>query len=112
MLSFYLAFLYSDREYYDSNRILCMAQFLFDVQRKNRLKQKGLLRRFSIKCYGKQKTLENIRAEKNEKYKLLKKNKNSNKFKFNFLRYVPKTQKSTISKKNSQSKKLTRKSKK
>ena len=34
MLSFYLAFLYSDRPYYDDDRILCMAHFLFKVQQK------------------------------------------------------------------------------
>ena len=39
MLSFYLAFTYVDRPYYDVNRILCMAQFLFTVQQKNRLEQ-------------------------------------------------------------------------
>ena len=46
-----------------------MAQFLFDVQEKNRLSQKGLLRRFSITCYGKQKTLEDIRTEKSKQFK-------------------------------------------
>ena len=40
MLSFYLAFVYVNRPYYDPNRILCMSQFLFKVQEKNRLKQK------------------------------------------------------------------------
>ena len=61
MLSFYLAFYYSSRPYYDNERILCMSQFLFTVQQKNRLQQKGLLRRFSIKCYGHQETLEGMR---------------------------------------------------
>ena len=54
MLSFYLAFLYADRPYYDPDRITCMAHFLFLVQQENRLAQKGLLKRFSIECYGKQ----------------------------------------------------------
>ena len=42
MLSFYFAFLYSDRPYYNQflDRILCMSKFLFDVQQKNRLEQK------------------------------------------------------------------------
>jgi hypothetical protein len=50
MLSFYLAFLYADRPYYNQflDRTQCMAKFLFDVQQKNRLEQKGLLQRFSI----------------------------------------------------------------
>ena len=73
MLSFYLAFLYVKRPYYDHNRMICMAEFLFKVQQKNRLEQKGLLKRFSINCYGKQLTIEKIREEKAEKYKELKK---------------------------------------
>lgn len=60
MLSFYLAFLYIDKEYYDKNRILCMSKYLFEVQAKNRLAQKGVLKRFSINCYGHQKTLKEI----------------------------------------------------
>lgn len=89
MLSFYLAFLYSKKPYYDEDRILCMSQYLFNVQRKNRLKQKGLLKRFSIKCYGKQPTRESMRAEKAEKYKELKDKKNSKEYESWFLRYIP-----------------------
>ena len=89
MLSFYFAFYYSGREYYDENRILCMAQFLFDVQQKNRLEQKGVLKRFSINCYGKQNTLEDMRNEKSEKFKELKNNRDSKEFESWFLRYVP-----------------------
>jgi hypothetical protein len=91
MLSFYLAFLYSDRNYYDSERIVCMAQFLFEVQQKNRLQQKGLLKRFSINCYGHQETVEEMRAEKAEKFKELKdyKKKQSAEYEEWFLRYRP-----------------------
>jgi hypothetical protein len=89
MLSFYFAFYYSDREYYDENRILCMAQYLFNVQQKNRLEQKGLLKRFSINCYGTQHTLEDMREEKASKYKELKNNRNSKEYESWFLRYVP-----------------------
>ena len=90
MLSFYLAFIYADRVYYDINRILCMSQFLFDVQQHNRLKQTGLLRRFSINCYGKQPTLESMRFEKTKKYEELKgKKRDSREFEEWFLRYIP-----------------------
>ena len=89
MLSFYLAFIYADRVYYDINRILCMSQFLFDVQQHNRLKQTGLLRRFSINCYGKQPTLESMRFEKTEKYEELKGKRDSREFEEWFLRYIP-----------------------
>lgn len=89
MLSFYFAFFYSDREYYDENRILCMAQYLFDVQQKNRLQQKGLLKRFSITCYGKQDTLEEMRNTKAIKYKELKGKRNTKEYESWFLRYIP-----------------------
>ena len=89
MLSFYFAFYYSDRDYYDENRILCMAQYLFDVQQKNRLEQKGVLKRFSINCYGKQETLEDMRNTKAEKYKELKNNRKSLDYESWFLRYIP-----------------------
>jgi hypothetical protein len=89
MLSFYLAFIYADRVYYDINRILCMSQFLFDVQQHNRLKQTGLLRRFSINCYGKQPTLESMRFEKTAKYEELKGKRGSREFEEWFLRYIP-----------------------
>lgn len=89
MLSFYLAFLYANKKYYDKNRILCMATYLFDVQEKNRLEQKGVLKRFSINCVGHQKTVEEMRAEKAEKYKELKNNKNSEEYKEWFFRYRP-----------------------
>ena len=87
MLSFYLAFIYSNRPYYDDNRILCMAHKLFVVQQKNRLKQKGLLKRFSLKCYGEQSTLESMRLEKSNKYKELE--KGSKAFEEWFLKYSP-----------------------
>jgi hypothetical protein len=89
MLSFYLAFLYADRPYYDKDRLLCMSKYLFDVQEKNRLTQKGVLRRFSLKCIGHQKTLEEMRAEKSEKFNELKSNKNAPEYEEWFLRYRP-----------------------
>lgn len=62
MLSFYLLFIYVNRPYYDVNRLLCMSEYLFKVQLKNRLQQKGLLKRFSINCLGKHQTLEDNRS--------------------------------------------------
>lgn len=91
MLSFYLAFLYTNQPYYNEflNRILCMSKFLLDVQQHNRLSQKGLLQRFSILCYGHQETLEEMRAEKAKKYSELKNNGNSKEFEEWFLNYKP-----------------------
>lgn len=73
MLSFYLAFIYMNRSYYDERRLLCMSDFLFRVQERNRLAQKGVLKRFTMTCYGKQKTIRDIRAEKNNKHRELRK---------------------------------------
>jgi len=89
MLSFYLAFLYADRDYYDPQRLFCMSEYLFDVQRENSLSQRGILKRFSIDCYGNQSTLESMRKEKTELYKKLKTNKKSKDYEWFFLRYVP-----------------------
>ena len=91
MLSFYLAFLYADRPYYKQflDRIMCMSKFLFDVQQKNRLEQKGLLKRFSITCYGHQESVEEIRAFKAAKYKELKQKGNREEFQEWFLNYKP-----------------------
>jgi len=87
MLSFWLAFLYTNRPYYDKDRILCMSNYLFEVQERNRLAQKGLLRRFSINCLGHQETVEEMRAEKAQKYLELKDNKKSQEYEEWFLRY-------------------------
>ena len=91
MLSFFLAFLYTDRDYYIefSDRILCMAKFLFDVQQKNRLEQRGLLKRFSIICYGHQESVEEMRAEKAAKFKELQSKRGTREFEEWFLNYRP-----------------------
>ena len=89
MLSFYLAFLYANRPYYDPERLLCMSEYLFIVQSKNRLKQKGLLKRFTTNCYGKQETMEDIRASKANKFKELQNKRNSKEYEEYFLRYTP-----------------------
>ena len=66
-----------------------MAMFLFDVQQRNRLNQEGLLKRFTIDCYGKQKMLEDIRTEKAEKYKELMLKKGTPEYDEWFLKYNP-----------------------
>jgi hypothetical protein len=101
ILSFYLIFIYANRPYYDENRLLCIAEYLFKVQLKNRLQQKGLLRRFSVLCYGKQKTLEDMREEKAKLYAKVRKNEishNSKIYNMNFFRYIPKEDYKSINK--------------
>jgi hypothetical protein len=89
MLSIYLAFIYGNKPYFNKDRIMCMAMYLFNVQQKNRLTQKGLLKRFSLSCYGNQETLEEIRAEKAAKFNQLKTKKNDPTYDYWFLRYKP-----------------------
>ena len=109
MLSFYLAFLYSNRPYYEDDRILCMAQYLFNVQQKNRLKQQGLLKRFGIECYGEQETIEKMRAEKTNKFKELKNDRNSKEYQKYFLKYIPAEKKTTKKTTKKSTKKYTKK---
>ena len=89
IMNFYLAFLYSDAGYYYKDRILCMAQYLFEVERKMRLSQTGLLKRFSSKCIGTQETMESIRANKAARFAELRKNRKSREFEEVFLKYEP-----------------------
>jgi hypothetical protein len=89
ILAFYLSFLYAKMPYYDKDRLLCIAIFLFQVEQQHRLSQNGILKRFSINCYGKQTTLEDIRSIKSDKYKELKNEKQSKEYNMWFLKYAP-----------------------
>jgi hypothetical protein len=89
ILAFYLAFLYVSDKYYNKDRLLCMAKYLFEVENKNRLAQTGLLKRFSLNCIGKQPTLEDIRSEKAEKFKELATKRGTKEYEMWFLKYVP-----------------------
>ena len=89
ILSFYLTMIYIDIDL-NYNRLLCMASFLFDIQGQNRLNQQGLLKRYTMNCYGKQLTLEDIRSEKANKYKEFKDKKIKGKeYDTWFLKYDP-----------------------
>jgi len=111
MLSFYLAFIHINRKYYDPNRILCMAEFLFKIQQKNRLNQKGVLRRFSIDCYGKQETYESIRARKKIMFERLKHDRYSKEWDEYFLRYIPEQENEKKEEKKKEKEKQTKKNK-
>ena len=88
-MSFYLAFLYANADYYYKDRILCMAKYLFEVEQKNRLSQRGLLKRFVPKCIGVQETMESIRAKKATKYDELRGKRGTREYEEAFLKYVP-----------------------
>jgi hypothetical protein len=99
-MSFYLAFIYLNRPYYNVDRLLCMSSYLFDVQQRNRLEQKGVLKRFSMDCIGHQDTMEEIRARKSAKYKELKDKKGTTEFEEYFLQYRPIDNKNVYNKPN------------
>ena len=114
MLSFYLAFLFTDRPYYNEKRILCMSKYLFDVQEKNRLEQKGLLKRFTMNCYGREHSIEEIRRIKNELYDTFSKKKtvNGKNYDWYFLKYEPSKKKQKRKTKKRKRKRKKRKTKK
>jgi hypothetical protein len=89
MLSFYLAFIYTNNKYYNKDRILCLAKYLFEIEQYNRLEQNGILKRFSVKCYGTQKGLNNIYAEKAHMFKTLANKKGTKEYEMWFLKYIP-----------------------
>jgi hypothetical protein len=89
MLMLYLAFSYADRNYYNRDRIMCLASLLFYIQNENRTVQTGLLKRFGRSCFGTQETLESLRKEKAVKFDELKGDKTSDEYQKLFLRYIP-----------------------
>jgi len=108
-MSLYLSFIYIDKETHN-DRLVCMAKYLFDLQEEHRLTQGGLLKRFTNTCYGKQKTLEDIRSEKANKYKELGSNRTSKEYEEWFLKYTPSdsvTKKSKSKSKSNTTKKKT-----
>jgi hypothetical protein len=91
-MALYLAFLYARQPYYSIDRLVCTATWLQKLQEKNRLEQKGLLQRFTVRCLGNQETRQEIRAEKAAMYERLKNRKDSREFDKWFLNYIPREQ--------------------
>ena len=85
-----------------------MSQYLFLVQSRNRLEQKGVLKRFSLQCIGKQPTLEDMRNEKSKKYEELKSKRGTREYEEWFLRYAPGEKNKVKKEKENTKKKKTR----
>jgi hypothetical protein len=109
MLSFYLAFYYSNETHLSKDRILCMANFLFFIEQKTRLKRNDVLKRFTMDCIGYQPTLESIRSNKMNKYKELKEKRGTYEYDMWFLNYNPKSQNKANVKTKTNSKSKTKK---
>ena len=90
ILSYYLAFTYGNAKMHDTNRLLCIAKHLFEIQEENKLSDKGLFQRFSKPCIGKPESLNDLRMLKANKYEeLIKNGKNNNEYEEWFLNYKP-----------------------
>ena len=94
MLKFYLAFIYYDKKYFNETRLLCMSQYLLNVQIENKLAQKGLLKRFTTDCYGNETTMAEHRGVKNDLFMKLRNKHNSPEYEKHFLKYIPRDNKS------------------
>jgi hypothetical protein len=93
IMTFLLAAMYTGRPYYNNDKLLCIAQYLFIIQIKNRLANRGLLKRFTLDCIGYEQTLHERRLEKAKKYRILKKDRESKEFKELFFKYNPNEEK-------------------
>ena len=58
---------------------------MYDIQQKNKLKQTGLLKRFTIKCDGTQATRESMKKDRSDKFLELKDKKNTAEYEIWFL---------------------------
>ena len=89
ILSFYLLFLYINRPYYDRDRLLCMSQYIYDLQYDNLAKNDGVFKRFSKPCIGKQVTLKDIKDVKSHMFNKLKDKRGTREYVEWFLNYNP-----------------------
>ena len=72
MLSFYFSFLMANRHYYVRDRILCLCNYLIELQAKQWKTNRPLLKRFTLQCIGYQYTLDDFKKMRKEKMKRLK----------------------------------------
>mgnify|MGYP006140558219 FL=1 len=89
LLSMYLTYIYIDNKEYDQDKILCIADLIYNIYLKNRLKNKGILKNFTVNCYGSQEDLFDILLKKNKMYDKLKNKKKSEEYEQYFLKYNP-----------------------
>jgi hypothetical protein len=125
LMNMYLAFQYDedkvDEKIINKSHLICAAAELYKIQKENRLAQRGVLKRFSMNCYGHQKSKAETMKFKKEKVKemnLAKVDKSSKEYESWTLNYVPsevedakKSEKEKEAKKKTQNKSL-KKSKK
>lgn len=90
LMTFFLAFYYTDSNKELCNRVMCMAHRIFELS-VSRIEDTGVLKRFDTACYGSQSNLNDIRKMKADKFDELKsKGKHNKVYESWFLKYVPK----------------------
>ena len=90
LMNMTLALSYSSPSVAHRHRYLCMAQFIFEKTQQHRLTTKGMYRRFSLTCLGKQDTLVDILRTKYDIYNEMQKNATlRKKYDLYFLNYNP-----------------------
>ena len=93
LMNMYLAFQYDedkvDEKIINKSHLMCAASELYKIQKENRLAQRGVLKRFSLNCYGHQHTLSEIMKYKKIKVKELSKDKDSKEYESWTLNYQP-----------------------
>lgn len=96
LMNMYLALQYDedkvDEKLIHKSRLMCAATELYIIQKENRLAQRGVLKRFSLNCYGHQQSKAELAKYKKEKVKELGKNKvskDSKEYESWALNYVP-----------------------
>lgn len=93
LMNIYLTFQYDedkvDEKLINKNHLMCAASELYKIQKENRLAQRGVLKRFSMNCYGHQHTLADLMKYKKEKTKELSKDKDSKEYESWALNYQP-----------------------
>ena len=92
ILSIYYALEYIDVSTLHIPTLLSYCYLLEQIHSNNKT---NVLRRFHLPCIGTQTTIEDIRKDKDIKYKLYRKKKTSKEYQKYFLKYFPKTRKKT-----------------
>ena len=85
ILSIYYALSFLNIKFFNIHKILSYCYLLHNIKI-----NKGVCKRFNMPCIGYQNTIEDIRIERNTKYKLYKKTKSKKLYKEYFFQYTPK----------------------
>lgn len=95
ILSIYYALTFLNIKFFNNHKLLSYCYLLHNIK-----ETKGICRRFYLPCIGEQQTMEDIRKERDIKYKLYKKTKSKKIYKEYFFQYKPNMRKVKTIKKN------------